>query len=73
MLLNVNQGIPSAITFMRFHSDHHVFMGSKLDVDIPTQWEINNITTPFRKMIYVICYPFFYSIRPYLVAPKAPT
>lgn len=73
ILCNLGQGVPSAISFGRFHADHHIFLGRpNWDPDLPTQPEINFFTTPFRKFCYVLFMPFFYSMRPYIVCPKPP-
>lgn len=71
ILCNMSNGIPSAISFGRYHKEHHMFMDIPgLDPDLPTQWEINFFVTPFRKLIFIIFMPFFYSFRPYLTQPK---
>ena len=71
ILCNVPTGIPSAITFGRYHKDHHMFMNQhKMDPDLPTDWEIRFFVTTLRKLFFLIFLPFFYAIRPYFINPK---
>lgn len=72
ILANLGQGVPSAVSFGRYHADHHVFLGRPgYDPDLPTQWECGFFTTPIRKFCFLALLPFFYALRPYVVAPKA--
>jgi len=73
LLCNFGQGIPSAISFGRYHADHHIFLGRpNWDPDLPTQTEIKYVNTAIRKFLYILFMPFFYGIRPYIVCPKTP-
>jgi len=68
---NLPQIIPSAISFGRYHKDHHSFLGDAMyDPDIPTIWEINFFNTWFKKLLFVIFMPIFYAFRPYFKTPK---
>lgn len=71
MFANLAQGIPSAITFKKYHLEHHYSQGvDDIDVDIPTDWEGAVFDTRFKKVFWVILQPAFYAIRPLIIAPK---
>ena len=73
-LANCAQGIPSAITFKRYHMEHHYYQGDDIrDVDIPSKWEGEVFTNTFMKIIWVFLQPAFYALRPVFVYPKPPT
>lgn len=73
LLANLATGIPSAMTFTRYHMEHHQFQGvDGIDTDVPTMWEVNFFTTALRKLVWVILQPLFYAVRPLLVKPKSP-
>jgi len=39
-LCNIPMGLPSALSFLRYHSDHHNFLGEdRNDPDLPLRWE----------------------------------
>jgi sphingolipid 4-desaturase/C4-monooxygenase len=72
MLINCCQSIPSAITFRRYHLEHHQHQGDEVvDVDIPTDWEGRHFTTPAAKVLWLLLQPAFYALRPLIVNPKA--
>ncbi len=72
IMCNLPQIIPSAISFGRYHREHHTNLGDPLyDPDIPTLAEIKYINTPFRKLCYVVFMPFFYALRPFFKVPKS--
>mmetsp|Transcript_72791 Transcript_72791/g.147759 ORF Transcript_72791/g.147759 Transcript_72791/m.147759 type:complete len:327 (-) Transcript_72791:105-1085(-) len=71
MLSNCAQGIPSAITFKKYHLEHHYSQGvDDIDVDIPSDWEGQFFNTRPRKVLWVILQPAFYALRPLVIAPK---
>ena len=71
MVSNCAQGIPSAITFKKYHIPHHYNQGvDDIDVDIPTEWEGEFFNTRLKKVIWVILQPAFYALRPLIVDPK---
>ncbi|VEU35801.1 unnamed protein product [Pseudo-nitzschia multistriata] len=71
MVANCAQGIPSAITFKKYHLEHHYSQGvESIDVDIPTTWEGEVFDTRLKKVLWVILQPAFYALRPLVVAPK---
>lgn len=73
IIANFGQGVPSAVSFGRYHGDHHIFLGRpNYDPDLPTQWEIGFFRGTIKKLIFLIILPFFYSLRPYVVSPKPP-
>jgi sphingolipid delta-4 desaturase len=76
VVANLAQGIPSFISFKRYHADHHWFLNEAnpkhIDPDVPTEWEARFFTTPLRKLVWVLLTPAFYSLRPLVVCPKEP-
>ena len=71
MVSNCAQGIPSAITFKKYHLEHHYYQGvDDIDVDIPTDWEGIVFNTTIKKVVWVILQPAFYALRPLVVSPK---
>jgi sphingolipid delta-4 desaturase len=74
LFANLVTGFPSAITFRRYHLEHHVQQGSDgVDTDIPTRLEILLFDSPLKKVIWLLLQPAFYAVRPLLVKPKPPT
>jgi len=74
LLGNTVTGLPSAITFQRYHMDHHQFQGvDGIDTDVPTQTEINIFNSALKKALWMFMQPLFYAFRPMLVKPKPPT
>jgi sphingolipid delta-4 desaturase len=71
---NLSMGIPAAITFKRYHMEHHRFQGEDiLDVDIPSKAEGWFFQSTPRKILWCFLQPAFYSLRPSFINPKAPT
>ncbi|CAO2587299.1 Sphingolipid delta(4)-desaturase/C4-monooxygenase DES2 [Lemmus lemmus] len=71
---NLPIGVPYATSFKKYHVDHHRYLGGDgLDVDIPTNFEGWFFCTPARKLLWLALQPFFYSLRPLYVNPKAVT
>jgi sphingolipid delta-4 desaturase len=72
IVANIATTLPTAITFMRYHKEHHNFQGyDAVDTDIPSVWEVRMYTNSFLKVLWVIFQPFFYAIRPLLVKRKS--
>jgi sphingolipid delta-4 desaturase len=68
---NFAQGIPSAVTFKKYHLEHHYYQGAdNIDTDIPSDWEAKYVTDSFRKLIWALLQPLAYSLRPVLLFPK---
>jgi len=65
ILANLPHGLPSAISFIRYHIKHHAFQGvHELDADIPDFWEarlINNSVV--GKVLWLLFFPFFQVFR----------
>jgi len=71
MVANCAQGIPSMMTFKKYHLEHHLKQGHDgFDVDIPTECETGLFSTMVGKLLFIILQPFFYAIRPLLLNPK---
>ena len=71
IIANLPQVIPSAVTFGRYHRDHHSNMGDPLhDPDLPTDWEIKFFNTWYKRLLYVCLMPLFYAIRPFFKGAK---
>jgi sphingolipid 4-desaturase/C4-monooxygenase len=62
---NLPHGLPSAISFIRYHIKHHAFQGvHELDGDLPDFWEARLINNSFfGKAIWLLFFPVFQSIR----------
>lgn len=53
-IICIPTAVPSAITFGRYHSDHHYYLGvAGVDADLPTEWEIKTFKTPLTKLFYI--------------------
>jgi len=72
---NLPLGIPSFISFKRYHQDHHKYQGEiGVDADIPSRWEVSVVgNSTIRKLLWVFLQPLAYSLRPVLTIPKTPT
>jgi sphingolipid delta-4 desaturase len=71
LFANLPLGLPSAITFRKYHLEHHRYQGEDgVDVDIPTELEAKIFRGMFMKLLYVILQPLFYSLRPLFINPK---
>lgn len=74
LFANLPIGIPEAVTFKRYHLEHHKLQGEDhVDVDIPSDFEAAFFRTPFRKAIFLLFQSAFYGLRPLIVQPKAPS
>jgi len=59
---------------MRYHMEHHQYQGvDKIDVDVPTLWEVRTFTNAFLKLLWVILQPVAYGLRPLVTKPQSPT
>lgn len=71
MVANCAQGLPSCVTFKKYHLEHHYHQGvDVIDVDVPTDAEGKIFNTTWKKIIWVILQPAFYALRPLFVNPK---
>ncbi|KAI9913180.1 hypothetical protein PsorP6_006032 [Peronosclerospora sorghi] len=66
--------VPSAISFKRYHLEHHRYQGEDgVDVDLPTELEGKIFSTKLTKFLFVVFQVFFYALRPMFVNPKVPS
>ena len=73
LIVNFPIGVPCAISFKKYHLEHHRYQGDEeLDVDLPTQFEARMFFNTATKFVWVVLQPFFYSLRPMFVNPKNP-
>lgn len=73
VVCNMPLGIPSFVSFKRYHMDHHKYQGEDgVDSDIPSAFEVRFFTNAFSKLIWVILQPFWYALRPVFTVPKVP-
>jgi sphingolipid delta-4 desaturase len=71
---NLVTGFPSAITFTRYHMEHHQFQGvDGIDTDVPTEWEVRTFTNAALKVCWLFLQPAFYALRPMIVKPQLPS
>jgi sphingolipid delta-4 desaturase len=65
LLCNVGTPIPIAMSFRRYHADHHAYQGCELrDPDMPLSWERHLIDGTFlSKLLWLIIYPVMYGVR----------
>ena len=71
MVANCAQGLPSCVTFKKYHLEHHYSQGvDVIDVDVPTELEGKIFNTTIKKVLWVILQPAFYALRPLIVNPK---
>lgn len=69
---NLPTGVPSAMTFIPYHMEHHQNQGvDGIDVDIPSMWEVNLFNnSTIMKLIWTFFQPFFYALRPLVCKPR---
>jgi len=73
ILANFPTGLPSAITFQKYHMEHHQYQGvDGVDADVPTMWEVTTFNNAMKKLIWVLGQPFAYGLRPLFIKPKPP-
>ena len=74
LLANTPIGLPSSVSFKRYHMEHHKYQGEDgIDVDIPTVTEGRVFQSSLAKLVFCIFQIFFYALRPMIVNPKKPT
>lgn len=69
IVCNLGQGIPSAISFSRYHLYHHAFLGqSGRDPDLAPEWELNFVGSSFwRKSLWICLFGISQALRPLAV------
>eukprot|EP00475_Leptophrys_vorax_P014861 TRINITY_DN2111_c0_g1_i1.p1 TRINITY_DN2111_c0_g1~~TRINITY_DN2111_c0_g1_i1.p1 ORF type:complete len:343 (+),score=87.11 TRINITY_DN2111_c0_g1_i1:76-1104(+) len=71
IVANFAQGLPSCITFKKYHLEHHYYQGvDGIDVDIPSDVEGKLFDNTAKKALWTVLQPFFYALRPLVVKPK---
>jgi sphingolipid delta-4 desaturase len=71
MVANCAQGLPSAVTFKKYHLEHHYSQGvDTIDMDLPTEWEGRVFNTVPKKVLWVLLQPVAYALRPVIMNPK---
>jgi sphingolipid delta-4 desaturase len=74
LFVNLPLCVPSAVTFKRYHLDHHSFQGvDGVDVDVPSVLEGRIINGFFGKFLFLLFQAAFYAVRPLMVKPKPRT
>lgn len=74
MWANLPIGVPMAITFKKYHLEHHKFLGEDgTDTDIASRFEAFFFRNTFLKVIWMFLQPIFYSLRPGFVKPMTPS
>lgn len=74
IFVNLPMGIPVAMSFKKYHHEHHQYQGvDGIDTDIGTFIEANYFNSKIRKFFNVVFLSLFYGLRPVLVNPKAPS
>lgn len=63
--------VPLAITFRRYHADHHRYLGDKvIDTDVPLPFEVSFFHHPLTKVLWMILHPLIYAVRPFFKNPR---
>ena len=71
IVCNLATGLPSAITFIKYHMEHHQYQGTdKIDTDVPSDFETRVFQGAFMKFLWCVLQPVFYSLRPVFMNPK---
>mmetsp|Transcript_53930 Transcript_53930/g.122917 ORF Transcript_53930/g.122917 Transcript_53930/m.122917 type:complete len:340 (+) Transcript_53930:100-1119(+) len=71
LVANLPLGIPAAISFRKYHLEHHRYQGHDVvDVDVPCEWEGWFFTSPPKKFLWCLLQPAFYALRPLFTNPK---
>ncbi len=71
LVANLPLGIPAAISFRKYHLEHHKYQGYDIvDVDIPCDWEGWFFRSSARKFLWCLLQPAFYALRPLFMNPK---
>lgn len=65
LICNTGTPVPIAMSFRRYHTDHHAYQGSmERDPDLPLQWELGLLKGgKVLKFIWLSLYPILYAIR----------
>ena len=66
---NIPSLFPYALIFKQYHIDHHRYLGSDIDGDIPLEIEAKLFTKKLGKIIWYSNQILFYALRPMLIKP----
>jgi sphingolipid delta-4 desaturase len=67
-------GLPSALGFGIYHSDHHNYLGEDgKDPDLPTMFEVRNVKSTFAKCLFFLFLSLIYAFRPFIFMHKKMT
>lgn len=70
MICNLPMGVPLSVTYKKYHSDHHRYLGNKdLDADVPTKIECYLFRRPITRVVWLILHPVIHGIRPFIKKP----
>ena len=71
LFANLPVGFPMAVTFKRYHNEHHWGLAVEgVDADLPTRAEALLFGSPIGRAFWIFLQPFFYALRPVIVHPK---
>ncbi|XP_074662111.1 sphingolipid delta(4)-desaturase DES1-like [Tubulanus polymorphus] len=74
IVANLPIGLPVSVSFRKYHLEHHRYQGDdQYDMDIPSRLEGELFRNTFTKIVWMILQPFFYTLRPLFLRPKAIT
>ncbi|KAF8605750.1 dihydroceramide delta-4-desaturase [Ceratobasidium sp. AG-I] len=74
MFANLPIGIPYAITFKRYHIEHHKHLGEDgIDTDLPSRIEMLCLQNVAGKAFFCTFQILFYALRPGFVRSQTPT
>jgi len=64
---NFSIGFPSALSFGKYHADHHNFLNEEgKDPDLPFRLEANTMNTKLKKLFFLVGIAVVYAFRPML-------
>jgi sphingolipid delta-4 desaturase len=71
LFCNLPIGIPMAISYKKYHADHHRWLGhDENDVDIPMRIESLLFRHTITKILWLILFPFIHAVRPFFKSPR---
>lgn len=76
IMVNFPMAIPSAMTFKKYHMEHHMYLGTDgYDTDLATRFEgkIISSNSKLLKAMFVFCLAGFYAIRPLFIRGRVPS